>query len=92
MNNTASSPVIKEVSVEGCVACAQFEKIWGQIKADFPQVSMEKIDATSPEGQKLILDYGIFASPGIIINGELFSTGGVNRDALVKKLKELTTG
>src|SRR3989304_6037816 len=90
MNEAGQSIVLKDVSVPGCVACAQFDKIWPDIQKEFPDVSMEKIDATTPEGQKMVVDFGIFSAPGIIVNGELFSTGGVNRDELIKKLRELT--
>jgi hypothetical protein len=39
----------------------------------------------------MVQKYQIFASPGIIINGELFSTGGVNKEAFLEKLKELSS-
>ena len=81
--------ILKELSIPGCVACAQFDKVWVEMQKEFPQVQYEKIDATSAEGQKMVVDYGIFSAPGILINGELFSTGGVNRNQLSTKLREL---
>ncbi len=45
---------------------------------------------TTPEGMEMAGKYSIFASPGIIINGELFSTGGVDKDEFIKKIKELS--
>lgn len=87
MTNTI---ILKEVSIPGCVACAQFDKLWGEMQQEFPGVTLEKIDATTEEGQKMVVDYGIFSAPGIIINGTLFSTGGVNRNELAKKLRELS--
>jgi hypothetical protein len=30
------------------------------------------------------------ASPGIVIDGELFSTGGVSKEKLIEKLKSIT--
>jgi alkyl hydroperoxide reductase subunit AhpF len=53
-------------------------------------VEYKNISVVSPEGQEMVQKYMIMASPGIIINGELFSTGGFNRDKVVAKLKELT--
>lgn len=78
-----------EVSVPGCVDCARFKKFWETAKADFPNVQMREVDATTPEGMELVGKHAIFASPGIIINEELFSTGAVNKEAFLKKLKEL---
>ncbi|GEM_PF-404923 len=81
--------LIQDVFVPGCVACAQFEKMWPDIQKEFPAATLERIDATTPQGQQMVVDFGIFSAPGILINGQLFSTGGVNRDGLIKKLREL---
>lgn len=43
----------------------------------------------SEQGQKMVQEYGIMASPGIIVNGELFSTGGLDKNKLVEKLRSL---
>lgn len=50
----------------------------------------KNISVTAPEGQELAQKHMIFSSPGIIINGELFSTGGFDKDKFIKKLKELS--
>jgi len=42
-----------------------------------------------PRWQELVLKYQIMASPGILVDGELFSAGGVNTAKLAEKLKEL---
>ena len=47
----------------------------------------EEIDMTTEKGQEIIQKYAILASPGIIISGELFSSGGVKKEKLVEKLK-----
>ena len=39
---------------------------------------------------EMVKKYMIMASPGIIINEELFSTGGVNKEKFEAKLKELS--
>lgn len=78
-----------EVTVPGCVECARFKKFWEGVKSEFPNVVIKELDATTPEGMELVSKHTIFASPGVLINGELFSTGGVNRDAFLKKIEEL---
>ena len=79
---------LEELSSPGCHHCAEFEKFWHSIEKDWPNVLYKKIDVTSPEGQEMLGKYMIFASPGIIINGELFATGGFDKDKLVKKLTD----
>lgn len=81
---------LQEVSVPGCVDCARFKKLWEErLGKEFPLVQFQEVSAISPEGQTLVAEHGIMASPGIIINGELFSVGPVNERGLREKLKQL---
>jgi len=81
---------IQFLTMVGCHYCKEVKKIFDEIMPEFKdKVELEEIDMTAPEGQELVQKYGVMASPGIVINGELFSTGGVNREKLVEKLKSL---
>lgn len=80
-----------ELSSPGCHNCAAFKEFWEEIKGDWSNVNFKEISITEPEGQEMVQKYQIMASPGIVINGELFSTGGVNKDDFVAKLKELSS-
>jgi len=81
--------LVEEITVPGCVDCMRFEKFWDSVKDQFPGATLKIFDATTPEGMEKVSKYNIFSSPGVIINGELFSTGGVRKNAFLKKLKEL---
>ena len=83
--------IVEELSAPGCHLCIEFERFWNSIKSEWPDVEYRKIDATSPEGQEIILNYMVFASPGIMINKELFSTGGFNKEKFIAKIKELVS-
>lgn len=79
---------IQEVSAPGCAHCAEAKKILeGEIKTQFPNVEFEYIEMMSEQGQKMVQEYGIMSSPGIIVNGELFSVGGLDKNKLVEKIK-----
>lgn len=80
---------IQFVTVPGCHECAKAKKIFEELKPEFPQMQVEEVSATTPKGIELVQKYGIMASPGIVINNELFSTGGVDKTKLVGKLKTL---
>lgn len=82
--------ILEELVSPGCQICRQFEEFWHSIKKDWPNVTYRKIDVTTPDGMEMAQKYMIFASPGIILNGELFATGGFNKDKFVQKLKELS--
>lgn len=81
---------LEELSSPGCHICKQFEEFWHTIEADWPNVNYKNIDVTTPEGQEIAGKYMIMASPGIIINDELWATGGFHKDKFVEKLKELS--
>lgn len=81
---------LMEVTIPGCVACARFKKLWeDKLSKEFPNVEFETIDATEPGGQEILIEHTIFATPGLLINGEVFSTGPVNEKKLRAKLEEL---
>ncbi len=81
---------IEFLTMVGCHNCAEVKKIFDEIIPDFKdKVEVVEIDITTPEGQELVQKYSVMASPGIIINGELFATGGVDKDKLIEKLKSL---
>lgn len=80
---------IQFVTVPGCHECAKAKEIFEELKPKYPEIQIEEIDATMPKGIEFIQKYGIFSSPGIIINGELFSSGALNKEKFVGKLDEL---
>ncbi len=78
---------IKFLTMVGCHNCAAVKRIFDDIMPDYKgKVEVEEIDMSTPEGMELVQKYGVMSSPGIIINDELFSTGGVNKEKLVEKL------
>ncbi|TSC75758.1 MAG: Uncharacterized protein G01um101430_252 [Parcubacteria group bacterium Gr01-1014_30] len=79
-----------EVSSPGCHICKMFEEFWHSIEKDWPSVKYKNVSVLTPEGQELIKEHMIFASPGIIINGELWATGGFDRNDFVEKLKKVS--
>lgn len=82
---------IKFLTMQGCHSCEAAKKIFDEIMPEFKdKVEVEEFDMATPEGQELVQKYSVLASPGIIINDELFSTGGVNKEKLIEKLKSIT--
>lgn len=82
---------IQELSVTGCAQCAAAQQILEEeIKPEFPEVEIEYIDLLSDEGQKMAAEYGVMSSPGIIVNGEVFSVGGLKKGKLVEKIQSLS--
>jgi len=82
---------IQEVSTPGCSSCEAAKKVLEEeIKDKFSNVKIEYVDMLSEKGQKMVQKYSIMSSPGIIVNGELFSSGGLNKKKLIEKIKGLS--
>ena len=86
---------MKEVTLDllvapGCQICKKFEAFWETTKNTWPNVKFRKMDVTTPEGIEVAGKYMIFASPGIILNNELWATGGYDQNKFLTKLKELS--
>ena len=67
-----------------------FLEFWKDAAKDWPNVNFKDISVITPEGQELVQKFMIFASPGIILNGELFQSGGFDKEQFIQKLKELS--
>lgn len=79
---------IQEISTPGCSSCANAKEfLEEEIKPNFPNVEIEYIEMLSDQGQKMVREYGIMSSPGIIVNGELFSVGRLDKNELIEKIK-----
>lgn len=73
----------------GCVHCGQVKNTLEKLKKDYPDLEIEDIDMITPEGQKIVQENLILASPGILINGKFFASGGASEEQLRKKFEEL---
>ena len=74
----------------GCTHCHEFLEYWKTVAPAWTNVTLRELSLITPEGQEMVTKYQIFASPGIILNNELFATGGVNKEKFLEKLKELS--
>ena len=82
--------VLEELSAPGCQICKQFEEFWHSIESQFPHVKYKNISVVTAEGIEMAAKYGIFSSPGIIINGKLWGTGGFDKNKFIEKLKQVS--
>ena len=73
-----------------CAHCHAFLSYWQAEGKQWPGVVMTEISIMTPEGQTAAMQYHIFASPGIIINNELFASGGFDKKELEAKLSALS--
>jgi thiol-disulfide isomerase/thioredoxin len=82
---------VVELSSPGCAPCEAFAAYWQTIKNDWPNVTLRSVEITTPEGSEIAQKYMIMSAPGIIINDELWATGGFDGPKFSAKLKELSS-
>lgn len=73
-----------------CTPCDGLLRFWESIKGEWPNVEMRAVSIVTEEGQALVRKHLVLASPGIIINDELFGVGSWNGGAIQEKLKTLS--
>lgn len=77
------------LTMPGCVHCAAAKETVEKVKAGFPEMVVEIIDVT--ENPEVAQKYMLMSAPGVVINGKLEFTGGVNAELLRKRLRELAS-
>ncbi len=75
------------ISPADCSNCAAVKEQLDDLRRMYPELVIREIDAHTPEGEVLILQHGILASPGILINGQFFSMGAVSEQKLELAIK-----
>ena len=74
-----------------CSECEKAKVTLQETKSTFPDIDIKEIDVMSQKGISLVAQHGIMANPGIIINDELFSVGGLDKEKLFGKIKQLSS-
>ncbi len=82
---------VVELTSPGCPPCEAFAAHWETIQKDWPNVTLKKVEITTPEGSEIAQKYMIMSAPGIIINDELWATGGFDEKKFTQKLQEVST-
>lgn len=75
------------ISPADCQSCAAVKEQLDDLKSIYPELVIKPVDAHSPEGEELVLQHGILASPGILINDRFFSMGAVSEQKLNSAIK-----
>lgn len=78
------------ITVPNCAQCAKAMKVIEKVQPDFPELKVEYVDVTvHPE---ILQQYRVLSAPGIVINGKLEYTGGLDEAAFREQLKKLSGG
>lgn len=77
---------------QGCQHCVAVKETLEKMKAEYPELTIEEIDMTTPEGQELVKKHNILSSPGILVNDEFFVFGGATEKQFKEKFDALKQG
>ena len=79
---------VQFITIPGCVQCAKAKSVIEKVRPEFPDMRVTYLDAT--EHPEILQKYKIMSAPGIIVNGELAYTGGLNEAAFRELLTTLS--
>lgn len=78
------------LTTKTCPFCPLAKILWKELQKDY-KFSFEEVDATSPEGQELVKEFGIASVPTTIIEEdskrEVAFIGVPSKDEAIKKIK-----
>jgi glutaredoxin len=76
------------LTVPNCVQCAKAKTVIEKVQPDFPEMKVMYLDVTrQPE---ILQTYPVMSSPGIVVNGKLEYTGGLDESAFRALLNKLS--
>lgn len=78
------------LTVPNCVQCAKARKVIEKVQPDFPDLKVTYVDVT--QQPEILQTYRVLSSPGIVIDGKLEYTGGLDEAAFRARLKQLAGG
>lgn len=78
------------LTVPNCVQCAKAKRVIEKVQPDFPDMKVTYIDVT--QQPSILQTYPVMSSPGIVVNGRLEYTGGLDESAFRALLNKLSGG
>lgn len=78
------------ITVPNCVQCAKAKHVIEQVQPDFPELKVEYLDVT--QHPEILQQYRVLSAPGIVLNGKLEYTGGLDEAAFRERLRQLAGG
>lgn len=78
------------ITVPNCAQCAKAKHVIEKVQPDFPDLKVEYVDVT--QHPEILQQYRVLSAPGIVINGKLEYTGGLDETAFRDHLKKLSGG
>lgn len=76
------------LTVPNCVQCAKAKRVIEKVQPEFPQMKVMYIDVT--QQPEILQKYHVMSSPGIVLNGALEYTGGLEESTFRARLKQLS--
>lgn len=78
------------LTVPNCVQCAKAKRVIEKVQPAFPDMKVAYVDVT--QQPEILQKYPIMSSPGIVVNGKLEYSGGLDEAAFRKLLSALSAG
>jgi glutaredoxin len=71
----------------GCTPCLRVKRIVEELQAEMPNLTVEEVEYTSPDGSKLAMEKGVLYPPAVFLNEQLIAKGKIDRDMLVAQIR-----
>lgn len=75
------------VTKADCDHCDEVREALAEAVAKRPGTVIKDVDAATPAGRALVIEHGIMASPGVLVDGTLVGMGHISAADLTKALQ-----
>lgn len=73
------------ITVPNCAQCAKARHVIEKVQQDFPDMKVEYVDVT--QHPEILQQHRVLSAPGIVVNGKLEYTGGLDESAFRARLE-----
>lgn len=73
----------------GCRPCTRVKRILNELQVEMPDLTVEELEFTSPDGSKLAMENGILYPPAVFVNGTLIAKGKIDADKMTATIREM---
>ena len=80
-------PHLLVLTSDGCTPCLRVKRILNEVRAEFPNISIEEIDYASNMGSKLAIENNIAFAPAVFLDGKLLAKGKIYAEQIVAALQ-----
>ncbi len=77
------------VTSVGCTPCLRVKRVLSELCAEIPDLKIEEVEFSSPQGAKLAIQNNILYPPAVLVDNMLIANGKVDADQMITAIRRI---